>query len=211
MKPHSLFLLLLTACTFHISAQDRSKTKFGKVTPEDFAPKAYSIDSGASAVIIADIGSTEMKGNQKGSFSLEFKNFRRAHILNKNGYDIANVEIGIYTDGRAEEDLSGLKAVTYNLENGKVVETKLDMKSAVFKDVINKNLVIKKFTFPNIKEGSIIEYQYTLNSDFIFNLQPWSFQGDYPRLWSEYNVSVPEFYYYVTLAQGYQPFFVKEK
>ena len=135
----------------------------------------------------------------------------RAHILNKNGYDIANVQIGIYTDGGSEEELASLKAYTYNLENGKVVETKLDVKEAVFKDRINKRLVIKKFTFPNIKAGSIIEYEYKINSDFIFNLQPWDFQGEYPCIWSEYNVSMPEFYYYVTLTQGYQPFYIHDR
>jgi hypothetical protein len=35
-------------------------------------------------------------------------------------YEVANVEIPIYTDGRAEEELTSLKAYTYNLENGKV-------------------------------------------------------------------------------------------
>jgi hypothetical protein len=54
------------------------------------------------------------------------------------------------------------------MENGKVVETKLETKASVFKEKINKNLVIKKFTFPNIKEGSIIEYEYKLTSDFVF-------------------------------------------
>jgi hypothetical protein len=186
-------------------AQDKPPVKFGKVYPEDFKTTLYSIDSSANAVVIADVGSTEMVGNTKGGFSLEFKNYRRAHILNKNGYDIGDVAIGIYTNGDAEEELLNLRAVTYNLENGKVVETKLETKSAVFKDKINKNLVVKKFTFPNIKEGSIIEYQYTLKSDFIRNLQPWEFQGKYPRLWSEYNVTLPEFYYYVTLTQGYLP------
>lgn len=208
--------LLLIPATFllinlQLSAQDPSKIKFGKVSPQDFATKVYAIDGDASADIIADIGSTHMEGNTKGSFSLEFRNFRRAHILNKNGYDLADVEIPIYTDGRLEEELFGLKAVTYNLENGKVVETKLDVKNAVFKDKISKNLVIRKFTFPNVKEGSIIEYEYKLMSDFIFNLQPWNFQGSYPRLWSEYSVSIPEFYYYVTLAQGYLPFAVKDR
>lgn len=65
------------------------------------------------------------------------------HILNKNAYDLANVSIGIYTNGEAEEELDKLKAITYNLENGKVVETKLDVKSNVFKDKIDKNLVVK--------------------------------------------------------------------
>jgi transglutaminase-like putative cysteine protease len=208
-----LFALLLCLCLFsvHGFTQEKPPVKFGKVSPEDFKTTVYSIDSNANAVIIADVGSTEMLGNSKGGVSLEFQNYRRVHILNKNGYDIGNVSIGIYTNNNAEEELVNLKAVTYNLENGKVVETKLETKSAVFKDKINKNLVIKKFTFPNIKEGSIIEYQYTLKSDFIFNLQPWEFQGEYPRLWSEYNVTMPEFYYYVTLSQGYQSFYIKDQ
>ncbi|HRO70088.1 MAG TPA: DUF3858 domain-containing protein [Chitinophagaceae bacterium] len=197
---------LLILAAFQSHSQEKSKVKFGKVSPDDFKETTYSIDTSASAVVIADIGSTEIVGNTKGNFSLEFKRFRRARIMNKNGYDIANVEIGLYTDGKAEEDLRSLKAVTYNLENGKVVETKLDVKDAVFKDKINKNFVIKKFTFPNIKEGSIIEYEYKLTSDFLFNLQPWEFQGEHPRLWSEYNVTMPEFYYYVTIMQGYVPF-----
>src|SRR4051812_23319684 len=211
MKLRSLFFLLLAINLLPVFSQDPSKIKFGKITPADFEPKLYSIDSSASAVVLADIGSTEIVGNQKGSFSLVFKNFRRARILNKNGYDLADVTIPIYDDGKMEEELSSLKAVTYNLENGKVVETKLDVKGSVFKDKINQNQVVKKFTFPNIKEGSIIEYEYKIHSDFTFNFQPWTFQGEYPSLWSEYTVSIPEFYYYVTMAQGYQPFVIKEQ
>lgn len=208
-----LLFCCLPAALFYLSgfAQQTPKIKFGNVTAGDFKTKVYSIDSNASAVVIADIGSTEIVGNSKGGFSLEFKNFRRAHILNKNGYDIGNVSIGLYTQGDGEEELDNLKAVTYNLEDGKVVQTKLEVKSAVFKDKINKNLIIKKFTFPNIKEGSIIEYEYKIHSDFIFNLQPWEFQEEYPHLWSEYDVSIPEFYYYVTLTQGYQGYFIRDQ
>lgn len=201
---------LLCLVVFKSFSQEKAKIKFGKLTPEDFKPTVYAIDSSADAVVIGDIGSTEMVGNTKGGFSLEFKRYRRVHILNKNGYDIANVEIGIYTNGSMEEELESLKAVTYNLENGKVVETKLE-KAAVFKDKISKNLVVKKFTFPNIKEGSIIEYEYKIESDFTFNLQPWDFQGKYPRIWSEYNVTLPEFYYYVTLSQGFQPYHIQTR
>ncbi len=191
--------------------QDKSRIRFGKIGPADFQTKIYQIDSSANAVIIADIGSTEMVGNHKGSFSLEFKKFRRTHIFNKKGYNAADVEIEIYVNGNAEEELNSLKANTYNLENGKVVETKLDLKGAVFKNKIDRNHTVKIFTFPNIKEGSIIEYEYKLRSDFIFNLQPWNFQGEYPCLWSEYTVSVPEFFYYVTLSQGHQQFYIKDK
>lgn len=190
-------------------AQEKSPVKFGKISAADFKNSVYSIDSNASAVIIADIGYSAIVGNTSGSFSIEFKHFKRVHILNKNGYDLSNVEIPLFTDGKNEEELRTLKAYTYNLENGKVIESKLDIKTSVFKDKISKNHLVKKFTFPAVKEGSIIEYEYTVASDFIFNLQPWEFQGAYPRLWTEYEVSIPEFLYYVFLSQGLQYDFIK--
>lgn len=191
--------------------QEKSRIKFGNVTDKDFASAIYSIDSNANAVVIADIGSSEIQGNSKGWFSLVYKHYKRVHIINKNGYDIANVAIPLYSDGEDEEKLDKLKAVTYNLENGKVVETKLDVKDNVFRDKIDKNRVIKKFTFPNVKEGSIIELEYTITSDFLTNLQPWEFQGAYPRLWSEYNLMVPDFLGYFFISQGYKQFDINEK
>jgi hypothetical protein len=202
------YLLLLSLCTY---AQDKSPYKYGKVEPEDFKTTVYSIDSSANAVVIAHIGSTELVGNTKGWFSLEYKVYKRVHILNKNGYDIADVKIQLYSNGQSEEKLDKLKATTYNLENGKVVTTKLETKSGLFKDKLSKNHVSHKFTFPNVKEGSIIEYEYQITSDFLFNLQPWEFQGSVPRLWSEYNVSMPQFFHYVTLVQGYQPFHIRDQ
>src|SRR5947207_5755959 len=210
MKVLSHFLL---AILFSISllGQDKVNAKFGKVSPEDFATKIYPIDSNANAIVIADVGSSQIVGNSKSSFSLEFKRYRRVRLLNKNGFDIATEEIPLYSEGGNEEQLLELKAVTYNLENGKVVETKLDTKNNVFKDKINKNLIIKKFTFPNIKEGSIIEFEYMVTSDYLRNLQPWEFQGNYPTLWSEYNLRLPAFFNYVFLGQGYQKFSIQTR
>ncbi len=205
------YILFSPLWVLQVPAQEKSGIKFGNVTHKDFAVKVYSIDSNANAVVIADIGSSRIEGNNKAWFSLVYKHFKRIHILNKNGYDIANVSISLYSDGEDEEQLEKLRAVTYNLEDGKVVETKLDLKNNVFKDKISKNRVTRKFTFPNVKEGSIIEYEYTIVSDFLSNLQPWEFQGAYPRLWSEYNLSVPVFLGYVFLTQGYKTYDIKNK
>jgi Domain of Unknown Function with PDB structure (DUF3858)/Domain of Unknown Function with PDB structure (DUF3857)/Transglutaminase-like superfamily len=210
------FKLSICYVLFHVIcnngyAQDKANVKFGDVTEKDFVRKIYSVDSNANAVVIADIGSSKIEGNNKSWFSLVFKHYKRVHILNRNGYDIANVSIELYTNGTDEEELDKLKAVTYNLENGKVVETKLDIKSNVFKDKVSKNWLVKKFTFPNVKEGSIIEFEYTKTSDFLQNLEPWEFQGAYPRLWSEYNLSLPDFFGYVFLTQGYKQYDIKDK
>ncbi|HWR32961.1 MAG TPA: hypothetical protein VN451_05530, partial [Chitinophagaceae bacterium] len=62
------------------------------------------------------------------------------------------------------------------------------------------------FTFPSLKEGSIIEYSYSIISNYLINLQSWEFQGEYPCLWSEYEVYIPEYFQYTNIAQGYLSF-----
>lgn len=206
-----ILCLIAWSATFVLSAQEKPPVKFGSVSPKDFATTIYPIDSNAHAVVIADIGTTFMEGNNKNSISVVTKRYRRVHILNKNAFDVASESISFYKNGDVEEELDKLKAVTYNLENGKVVETKLDTKSGVFKETINKNRFVKKFTLPNIKEGSIIEFEYTVRSDFFWQLDPWIFQGPYPVLWSEYNLEMPEFLGYTFLSRGYKKYDITDK
>jgi hypothetical protein len=208
MKPYSIVMAAALLCgTVTLSAQEKCPVKFGKVSPEDFVIKQV-YDSSADAVVIADVGNSVFEGNMKGWFSLVFKRKTRIKILNVKGFEAADIRIGLYINGTAEEKLDDLKATTYNLENGKVVETKLDAAN-LFKDKLDANNIIRKFTFPAIKEGSIVEYSYTVKSDFLYNLQPWVFQREYPCLWSEYEVGIPEYFNYVTLNQGFLPMDVK--
>jgi hypothetical protein len=206
-----IFSLLL--CYFAQAQQGQQASnfiKFGKITKENLQKKHYAIDSGASAVVLSDIGTIDIEGNSKGWFSVAVKRHRVVHVLNKNGYFEANVEIPLYASDGDEEKLESIKAVTYNLENGKVVETKLE-KSSIFKEKRTSHLVIKKFTFPNVKEGCILEYEYKLTSDYINNLDPWHFQGQSPVLWSECRFSVPQFFTYGFISHGYHPIYINEK
>jgi hypothetical protein len=204
------FLMRVVVCaamTFplHIWAQDKLPVKFGKITPDDFKVTAAAVDSSAEAVVIADFGNSYFEGNPKGGFDLMFKRSTRLRILKRTGFNAATIKIPLYVGSMSSEKIIGLKASTYTLEDGKVVETKLDSKS-IFTDKFSKHIVEEKFTFPALKEGAILEYSYTQESPFLFNLQPWAFQGAYPCLWSEYQVEMPNFYKYVTLSQGYIPF-----
>jgi len=207
LKTNSLLLffsvLLLSSS---LKAQDKLDIKFGRVSPQDFNIDLSKVDTSYGAVIIADLGSSSFQGNQKGWFSLVFNHQIRIKILNKKGFDLGNFTIPIYVgDHGDEEKITSFRASTYNLEDGKVVETKLG-KDAKFSDREDKNHILKKFSFSNVKNGSILEYNYTITSDFIANLQPWEFQGMYPVLWSEYEADIPEFFIYNTQAQGYIPF-----
>ena len=191
-------LLLFSA----LRAQDKLPVKFGKVNPEDFNVTVTGPDSAAGAVVIADYGISTFEPNPRGWFDLVFKHSRRIKILKQNAFDAATIVIPLYVLGTETEKVLALHAATYSLENGKVVETKVEDKM-IFTDQLSRHWVEKKFTFPALKEGAIIEYTYTQSSPFIFNLQPWSFQGEYPCLWSEYQVDMPNFFQYVTLGHGY--------
>jgi hypothetical protein len=204
------FLLIFIFVQNSLLAQNKLNIKFGKVTPEDFDIKSELIDSGTSAVVVADVGKSEFIANTSQlSFSLIFTEKKRIKIINKNGFDAASITIPLYVYDNKSEKLDYLDAYTYNIENGKVVGTKV-VKSSIYSEKHDKNWIYNKFTFPALKEGSIIEYSYEIKSDFFFNLQPWTFQGEYPVLWSQYEAGIPEFYNYVILSQGYQPFFIKE-
>ena len=205
---------LASICLFfsfsYLTAQEKLPIKFGKVSLNDFDLKSTLIDSNTNAVVIADVGKTEFLANASElTFSLNFVQKRRVKIINKKGFDVATITIPLYISGGKVEKLEGLKASTYNIENGKVVETSVE-RSDIFTEKHNKNWEYRKFTFPALKEGSIIEYSYQIKSDFFFNLQSWKFQGQYPVLWSQYEANIPEFFKYVTLAQGYLPFFINK-
>jgi hypothetical protein len=199
-----MHLLLGCLLTFTAFSQDKDKFKFGKVDPKDFEKTKFELDTSAHAVVLADIGSSEFE-SERDHLEIRVKKTCRIKIVDKNGYDAATVEIYLGRNNQDEEKMISLKASSYNLENGKVIETKMDSKS-VFTDELRKDLIEKKFTLPAVKEGTIIEYTYTYSSPFYRHLQPWDFQGEYPCLWSEYSVTIPEFYDFIFLRQGYIPF-----
>lgn len=209
-----LFLCLFSGVA---TAQVSPFVKFGRVSEKELQQKVYDIDSSADAVVLSDIGSAFIQGNIKGWFSLISTRHRVVHILSKAAYadptsqhNVAAVEIELYTNGEEEERIEDLKAVTYNLEKGKIIATPLD-KGSVFTEKRTRNLLVKKFAFPAVKEGSIIEFEYKVSSDFLGHVDPWYFQGTIPSLWSEYNFSVPQFYTYSFVNRGYITPFVTQK
>ena len=197
-----IFIFIFISLILQARAQDKLDIKFGKVTPADFSLSAEKFDSGANALIIADIGKTNFEGDNNGFFTLVFTRFLRVKIMNKNGLDAGSRRIVLYRNGSEDvEKLTSLKGVSFNLENGNVVETKLDDK-LVFTEQADKNREVRKISMPALKEGSIFDLQYTIKSPFESELRSWSFQGEYPRLWSEYEVTIAPPYHYVMHMQG---------
>jgi hypothetical protein len=202
----SLILVVGGLFLFHpLSAQEE---KFGKIEPKWFAMKSYALDTSAAAVVLFDVGKTYINYNDARKFFQTHERHCRIKIFTKAGYDQANIRIPLYIyNGLNKEDLERIRAVCYNMEGGKVVETEISKKD-IFEESVTKNRKIKKFTIPGIKEGSIIEFSYRFNSDFINNLQEWEFQTDIPSLWNEYTVDIPEYFDYQQFPLMQIPFHI---
>ena len=206
MSKTPILIAILAVCIFssNLSAQ-KSPIKYGKVLQEDLESTHYALDSSASAVILGDVGSSEFQMDKTThEWRIIFKRHTRIKIFTKDGYDFANVEIPYYDPGHGDEEtISALKATSYNIDDGKVVKSKMS-KSELFDEKSNKYWHKKSFAIPNVKEGTIIEYSYIVTSDFIRNLREWEFQNTIPVVYSQYKVTIPEFFNYQFLSQGYE-------
>lgn len=197
----ALMLGLMATLSVHIVCAQKSPVKFGDIPLEDLKMKVYDKDSSASAVILVDYGEAYVSVTAINA-TLVFERHVRIKILTKEGMSWADADIPLYHSGSAEERVTKLKATTYNLENGKIVETDMS-KDGIFKEKFNRNINLQKFTLPNVKEGSVIEYSYTVTSEFLTNFPNWQFQYDIPVRWSEYWAMFPEFFFFEKYMQGY--------
>jgi hypothetical protein len=94
-----------------------------------------------------------------------------------------------------------LKAYTYNLENDKIVPTKVE-KDSKFKSTEDKHYNIVKFAFPNVKDGSVVEYSYTIFSPFVFEMPKIMIEDDVPIVYTEYVFDTPKELGYSINYQG---------
>lgn len=201
MKAKFYAVLFPVLCLFVAEVYAQSGPyKYGKVSEAELKMRSYDKDTSAAAVILSDFGISHFR--LTGDLKLVFERRTRIKILKKSAYDWANVEVPFYQQGASKESVSAVKGYTYNLEDGKVRKDKLEQ-SAVFEEQQSENRRSKKFTMPNVKEGSVIEYTYTITSDFVYNLKEWEFQHAIPTVWSEYRAKIPQYFDYKTLQNGY--------
>ena len=204
-------LLLFVFCIENKKAfsQNDLPVTFGKVTASDFdLPQSEAIDNNSNAIIIANTGSVEFVGNKDNDWvSYVYTKRTRIKILNKKAYDLATVKIRLYGEEKDQDQLGDLHASTYNLDNGKVTETQFN-NGEIFDEKIRKSLDEKRFTMPDVKEGSIIEYSYTITSLHYYFLPTWNFQYlEYPCLYSEFKIGIPDLLRFLQIKYGIDSFY----
>ncbi|WP_420575675.1 DUF3857 domain-containing protein [Ekhidna sp.] len=199
-----LITILCTTIVFQSFAQTVD-IEFGKLTEEELKMQHYEKDEEAKAVVLYDKGKSIFYKVENG-YNIRFTRHKRIKIFDKNESQHAEVSIPFYVDGYGKtEEVKSIRASTYNYEDGKLTQSPLNP-SNVYEEQINERWRVKKFTFPDLQDGSILEFQYILETPFHFNLPDWIFQDRIPTIYSEYEVSMIPFYEYAFLVQGVSKF-----
>ena len=94
------------------------------------------------------------------------------------------------TDG--DETVESVKATAFNMEGSKVVKTSLK-KSDVVTTKIDDHNYQTEFTVPNVKEGTVIEYEYTIHSQVFWELHDWYAQCEIPVVYAKLDMNIPSY------------------
>lgn len=154
-----------------------------------------AFDSEAVAIVLIDEAVSDHDDERK---LITYRHIR-IKILKEKGLEYANVVIPFYARNDFQT-IDDIEAVAYNFDaSGKQTIQNVERR-AIFTEPRNEAWHLKKFTFPGVKAGSIIEYKYRSTEKNYFNLDDWEFQQELPVMLSKYTLQVPpntEFAYMV--------------
>jgi len=184
VKKVTLIITLALHC-FALQAQ-KSPIKFGEINIIDLEMRTYAIDTTAPAVILCDFGYFDSR-------NFFFRRNIRIKILKKEGYDWGN---RVFSTSLK----TNIKASTFNLVDGKVVETKLQSNS-IFVDRISETNYKTRIAMPDIREGSVIDISY----GYYGLPAEWRFQDEIPILWSELYIDSANEFKLQRNIYGYYP------
>jgi hypothetical protein len=165
-------------------------TEFGKVSLDDLRLQSCDFEKSASAMYLLDEQYVRVDEIAAGDFKTNTSRRARIKIFRKEGFSFSNIKIS-YAKSR-QTKISDLEAFLYYLdEKGQLATIKLTDKD-ILKNKSRKGMTTIAFTFPDIREGCIIEYQYTRTDKNSIRTKPWLLQNEIPTLFSNCTLDLCE-------------------
>ena len=193
-RPLLVLILYVLAVDGYLLGQTNT-FKYGDISQEYLEKNSFSIDSTASAIFLLRKGRAQLRGSD---FKMVVDMHVRIKILNKQGFKYAT-QLFYYHQG--ETDIKNFRGATYSLDN-KAIKMSEVGKGGIFKEDEGGGTKVLKVIFPNVQEGSIIEYTYKQVVGDVYNLPSWNYQMEIPVLLSDYKIEIPKYGDYQPNFQG---------
>jgi hypothetical protein len=191
-----VFILFNTVIALFATVSGQGQTpEFGKIEPSDLAMKECPFEKTAGAMNLAKLARINFEINLfTGVPIITTQYFARIKIFDKRGFSAADIKIPYVSNSRSSK-IKDLEAYIYTLDaEGKLVRTKVEKKEIFTgKSKERHALNYLAFTFPNLKEGAVIEYRYTKIDKNSVGIKPWFFQDEIPTAFSRISVVVPAY------------------
>lgn len=201
-RPKCVFTFLcFIMLSFLFLPKELAAQKKDKVEVEDFEVELEPGDEDASAVYLHHNVYVQYSfiGD---NLILQYYVHDRIKVLTEEGEKYGEFEIPLYDAPLYKEGLKHIKASSYNLENGIIVEAELE-KDQIFNENTSKNYRTIKFALPNVKVGTIIDVSYRLDSPQNRSVDRWFFQMEVPVEYSRYEIHVPNNFVMTPIPSGY--------
>ncbi|GGG26791.1 hypothetical protein GCM10011344_29470 [Dokdonia pacifica] len=197
---YTVLLLLIFSFVTSLNAQE---FKLGKISKEHFDIPLSKEEKAAPAVFLNKYRRTNFEYRDDLDGWLLYTTVHEVIKINSiSGFSYGTKKIQLFNEGRESEAVKKVEAYTYNIEGGEVVKIKTP-KERIIKNRINENLDEVTITMPEVKQGTIIEYKYTVESSY-YEIDDVIFQEDIPVKNAFAIIESPQFFDYNKFIKGYR-------
>ncbi len=199
MHSKQIALIFLVFNLYFSYSQSDRIDEFGKPSQKEFDLKSYEAEPDATGLILYESGKYyAIPIVKRTSVRLVKEIHRKIKVFDAKKFDYATVEIPYYEGNEYYgEEIKDYKAVTHNGAVQNFVPNSSFYKT--HKPGVGNVLT---FTFPNVQNGSILEYSYTIVSPYFYDLDGWEFQHELPTLYSKFQTELPPHFRYNRILYG---------
>jgi hypothetical protein len=206
------FIVPFMALMAVLPLKSQDYIKFGRIDPVYMTMETCPFDSAATAFFIFNEQScmtsyykTTARYSNDGTMTdgPDYQNSIHIHraikILDNSSTDWGNYSMVINTK---LDKIGSFKGFTYNMEDNKLVKTKLERSQVIFEEISPTRERIK-ISMPQVKNGSVIEFELNLTSQNFYSLGPYPLQFTIPVEKNILVIKSLEYYNYNRISKGY--------
>ncbi|WP_295667999.1 DUF3857 domain-containing protein [uncultured Mucilaginibacter sp.] len=202
----TFLILVLSFCFVQLAAaQD---FPYGQISTDELNMKKYAKDTSAHAVVLREYGKAQIAVANDDNLKVMFEYHVKIKIFDNKGFDEATKEIKLRNndDHSLTDEVEKVTGTTYYADaDGAIKKVDFDPKK-VYTTRDYKYQSTFKFTMPALTNGCVIEYTYRLVRPLnlcLEHFQPWPFQSDIPKVYSEFESVIPGHFTYNASLRGY--------
>lgn len=198
-------LLITSIILFFIEPIFSQSRILGKIPKDEWEIKKCNFDTTSKIVFLFDIGTISIMGKRANQaidsdckldlryFTFTFNRHLRIKIFENNDAKPIVFSFTLRSSNGKVDELSCFKGFLVRNENGKVIKNKINEKDLIIKNNPDRSCLIS-YELPTTNKESILDISYDISTKNFNETPEWCFSNDFPTLYSEINISLPEFF-----------------